>query len=258
MTEGTGQFVFSDLYNLSGIVRHVGIMHGRNLLIDSLRELFSRDREYHYVSDIFGYPKTPDHTPLDIDDGIENDLTTRLQIGTFFRYEQSYLPAISIRQTNITYNPISFNQNKGTVEYERRRTEDGFGNVDFISVPARYVYAGAWDQSFEIKIISNSQEDTASLADIVLVSLQSTLRDNLERHGLFIKQVQAGGEQSESTGNNDPIFTISITANTYSEWRREIPVANLLERIRLNFNFDFGSDFDVPATGLAIKYDITE
>ena len=64
MTSGTGLFVFSDIYTYDNIVRHTGIVHGRNLIIDHLRESFARDREYRYVSDIFGYPKTPSHLGL--------------------------------------------------------------------------------------------------------------------------------------------------------------------------------------------------
>lgn len=256
MTIGTGMFVFSDIYQIDNITRNVGIVHGRNLLIDSLREVFARDREYHYVSDIFGYPKTPSQTDLDLDAGLEDDLTTRIFIGASYRYEQSFLPAITVRQTGSTYRPISFNQNKWTIEYGMQRTEDGYGNVDYVRVPSKWISAGAWDQTFEIKVTSNSQEDTAAIADVVMVSLQDVWRRILERNGLFIRQLNASGETAEQVNENDPVFSISITANTYSEWRREIPIANLLERIQLCFEFDLGSDKDVPATGLAIKMDL--
>jgi len=256
MTEGTSLWVFSDIYHLDNISGHVGIVHGKNLLVDTLREIFSRDREYHYVTDIFGYPKTPGHADLEIEAGIEDNATTRVHIGTSYRYEQSYLPAISVRQTSISYRPISFNQNKWNIEYDRRRTEDGYGNVDWLTVPARYTYAGAWDQGFEIKVVSNSQEDTAAIADIVLISLQSTYRDILQRNGLFIKKVSANGENTESVNANDPIFSISISAETYSEWRRTIPVSNLIERIRFCFEVDMGSVNDPPATGLSFKVDL--
>lgn len=256
MAIGTGMFVFSDIYQLDNITRNVGIVHGRNLLIDTLREIFARDREYHYVSDIFGYPKTPSQTGLEPDAGMQDDLTTRIFIGATYRYEQSFLPAITVRQTSSSYKPVSFNQNKWVIEYGMQRTEDGYGNVDFLRVPSKWISAGAWDQTFEIKVTSNSQEDTSHIADIVMVSLQDTYRRILERSGLFIKQISASGESAEQVNENDPVFSISITANTYSEWRREIPISNLLERIQLCFEVDLGSDKDVPATGLAFKMDI--
>jgi hypothetical protein len=254
LAEGTGLFQFSDIYVLDNVAKHVGIQHGKALLVDSLREIFARDKEYHYVRDMFGFPKTPSHLNLEENAGVDDDATTRIHIGTYYRYEQSYLPAVSVRQTSIQYKPISFNQNRQNIQYERRKTEDGYGNIDFIRVPAKYVVAGAWDQNFEIKVVSNSQEDTAAIADIIMISLQSTYRDVLQRNGLFIKQISAGGEQAESVNANDPIYSISISASTYSEWRREIPVSNLVERIHICFNFDLGSQDDPPASGMSLNY----
>ena len=256
MAVGTGLFVFSNIYSIDNIVKNVGISHGKTLLIDTLKECFARCDEYHYVTDIFGYAKTPSQAGLDTDSGIEDDETTRIQIGTTFRYEQGFLPAISVRQTNSVYHPISFNQNKWNLEYSRQRTEDGYGNVDWISVPSKYVFSGAWDQSFEIKIISKSQEDTSAIADIVMVSLQHTYRDILEKNGIFVKQISAGGESTESINSNDPIFTVSIVATTFSEWRRELNVSNLLERIQVCFSVDLGSSQDQPASGLGIKWNL--
>lgn len=256
MAIGTGLSVFSDIYRLDHVVRNVGIVHGRNTLIDTLRECFARDSEYRYLKDIYGYPKTPSQVGLDMDAGIVDDSTTRVFIGSSYRYEQSFLPAITIRQTSSTYKPISFNQNKWVIDYAMQRTEDGYGNVDYIRVPSKYISAGAWDQAFEIKVISNSQEDTAHIADIIMVSLQDTYRRVLERNGLFIKQLNASGESAEQINENDPVFSVSISANTYSEWRREIPISNLLERIQLCFKVDYGNDKDPPAVGLAFKYDI--
>jgi len=256
MVLGTGLWVNSDIYELDNIVRHVCIVHGKNLLIDTLREIFARDREYGYRTDIYGFPKTPDQTGLAIDAGINDDVTTRIFIGATYRYESNFLPAITVRQTSSQYHPISFNQNKLTMEFEKQRTEDGYGNIDFVRVPSHYQFVGAWDQSFEIKVTSNSQEDTAAIADVVLISIQSTYRDILERNGLFIKQVSAGGETSEQVGNNDPLFSVTISVNTFSDFRREIPISSLIERIQLCFSVDLGGEFDVPATGLAIKYTI--
>ena len=257
MVAGTGLWVTSDIYALDHVVRHTGIAHGKILLIDVLREIFARDHEYHYVADKFGFPKTPNHLNLPPDAGIQDELTTRILISGFYRYVQSYLPVVSVRQTGSTYKPISFNQNRLTYDYILRRTEDGYGNVDFIRTPNNFTLAGAWEQTYEIKVTSNSQEDTAAIADIVMVSLQGKFRDPLERNGLFIKQISHAGENAESINANDPVWTVSITANTYSEWRREIPIANLLERIRLLFTVEINDSADIPANAEAFRVDIT-
>ena len=256
MTRGTSYLVYSDLYNLYNIVQQSGIMFGKNLLIDTLREIFNKDKEYHYVRDSFGYPKTPSHEGLDTDAGLEYNATTRIFIGTSFRYDISYLPAITVRQTGSSYKPISFNQNMFVLEYETQRTIDGYGNVTFTEVPSSYEFAGAWEQSFELKITSKSLEDTAHIADIVMAVLQANERLMLQQNGLFIKQMRSTGENTETINANDPLYTISINLDTYSEWRRSIPISNLVDRVSLCLAVDIHNN-DVPANDLLIKYNLT-
>jgi hypothetical protein len=242
MTRGiTAAINFSDIPILDNIVANVGIVAGKNLIIDALRECFSRDREYSYRGDIFGFPKTPPNLGLDEDAGIADNTTTRLFIGAAFRYDVSYTPALIVRQTSTVYRPVSFNQNKWNIQYETQRMVDGYGLETFIEVPSRYSFAGFWEQTFEVKIVSKSLEDTNTLADIVLASLQTTYRDVLQQCGLFIKQVRSNGEQSENIGAKDPLFTQTISIDALSEWRREIPISNLVERIQFCFSFDVGS-----------------
>lgn len=255
MTRGTSYLVYSDIYNLDYIVQHSGIMFGRNILVDTLREIFSKDKEYRYLRDSFGFPKTPSHLNLEENAGIDDNTTTRVFIGGAFRYDISYLPGITVRQTSSSYKPISFNQNMWVLEYQTQRTIDGYGNVTFNEVPSSYQFAGAWEQSFEIKVTSKSLEDTIHLADIVMISLQGTYRLPLQQNGLFIKQVRSSGEQTESINANDPLFTISITLDTYSEWRRSIPISNLVERLSLCLAVDI-QNTDVPANDLLIKYNL--
>lgn len=252
MTRGTKSFVFSDVYNLDHIVQHTGILAGRNLLIDVLREVFSRDREYRYLRDIYGFPKTPSHVELDPNAGIIDNSTTRLFVGSAYRYDISYLPAVIVRQTSSSYVPVSFNQNRWVIEYEQQKIIDGYGNIEYIQAPSHYTYAGAWNQTFEVKVMAKSLEDVVSIADIVLISLQGTYRPILQQNGLFVRNVSAGGESAESIGANDPFFSISITVNTRSEWRRHIPISTLVDRIQFCFTVDLVNT-DISATDLAIK-----
>lgn len=256
MTRGTGRFVFSDIYNLDYIVQHTGIMHSRNMLIDTLRDNFARDKEFRYERDIFGFPKTPSLLGEAPTVGLTDDRSTRIYIGSAYRYDITFLPAIIVRHTSSAYKPISFNQNKWVLQYERQRIADGYGNVDYVSMPSAYTFAGAWDQTFEIKVLGRSLEDVIDIADIVMISLQATYRDSLQQNGLFIKTVGAGAESAESVGGNDPLFSTSISVSSYSEWRREIPVSNLVDRISFCFTFDI-LNTDVPATGLTIKQKVS-
>lgn len=255
MAFGPKYKVFSDIYDLDYIVQHTGILAGRNMLIDILRENFSRDREYRFLRDIYGFPKTPSHLGLDVNAGITDDSTTRLYIGSAYRYDITYLPAIIVRQTSSSYVPVSFNQNRWVTEYSTQRIVDGYGNISYTSLPSNYTYAGAWNQTFEVKVISKSLEDTVSIADLVLIALQGVYRGVLQQNGLFVRSVSAGGESVENIGSNDPFYTISITVNTRSEWRREIPISTLVDRINFCFQIDI-LDNDTPARDLDIKTDI--
>jgi len=249
---GHGMQVFSDIFMLDNVVQHTGIMVGRNMLIDTLREIFAKDKEWRYVADMWGFPKTPSGVGLSTTAGIEDDLTTRIFIGSTYRYDIAYLPAITIRPTNIAYKPISFNQNRGTIKYGLQKITDGYGNTDILKMPVAIMRAGAWEQTFEVKISTYSAEDTHSITDVVIQSLQGTYRDNLQQNGLFIKRISGGGEVTENISENDPVFHASLSVETYSNWRREIPIANMIDRVLLCFEFDI-SDQDIPATDMTYK-----
>jgi hypothetical protein len=225
------------------------MMAGRNLLIDILREMFKRDREYRYVTDKFGFPKTPNNLGLSADDGRTNERTTRLFIGGAYRQDISFLPAITVRPASTSYAPISFNQNEQTIAYSSQKVIDGYGNQSIINAPSAVIFAGAWEQSFEVKVVGRSQEDVLSIGDLVLVGLQNTYRGVLRQSGLFIKNVSSSGQSEEQIGEADPAFSTSITVNTYSEWRREIPITTLVDRIHLCFEVDASTE-DIPAVHL--------
>lgn len=230
----TSHRVYSDLFELANFVRQTAIGQGKNLLIDSLREHFKQDTIYRYNTDAFGFPLTPDLTDLPPD--IEETRTTRISIGDVFRYDKRYLPSLTVRQTGGRYFPISFNQ-EGTTRYRVDLVLDGYGNRSLIKVPSHKVYAGGWDQTFEVVIAAEDTLDREELSDIVQSYLIGVARQPLLDAGLFIKTTSSGGEREEDWAN-DKIFMQSIMVETFSEWRREIPLASLVETI--NFCFEFG------------------
>ena len=86
---------------------------------------------------------------------------------------------------------------------------------------------------------------------------QTARLHSLQTNGLFIKQVSAGGEQSESINANTPLYSVSVSVATYSEFSRYVPIANLVERISMCFDFEAGSTYDPPATDLEFKYEVS-
>lgn len=253
----TSHQVYSNFYSRNDIVKHVALVQGKNLLIDALRELFTNDSLYPYRQDEFGFPLVPDHTGLPIEEGgteldtdgnpivnpspnlsIDAHLSTKILITSTYRQDVKFYPVITVKQTNLKDHPISFNQNAIQVHYRKEFIRDGYGNQVEIRTPTHYVFGDAWDQSFEIKIIAEDLDDRDHIADIVNYGLWNLKRDELRASGLFIKNITGGGETEEenSKGVSKWLYSYTITVNTYSEWSREIPIRNVIERI--NFYFD--------------------
>lgn len=242
--------VNSDIFNNEHIIQTIGVVAGKNILIDTLREVFRNDREFKYVDDVFGFPKIPNYRGLDPAVGIEDQEASRIFIGSTYRYDVKFYPAITVKNTGTRYIPISFNQDYLGVMYRPELLMDGYGNNTIITVPAYNTLVGAWDQTFEIKITTESEIDREELSDIVMPVLMSTRRLELQDAGLFIKNMSAGGETEEPYGNNY-LYSNSITLETRSEFKIHIPISNVAERIGFLITFgniktqEFASPLDI-------------
>lgn len=249
----TGHRVYSDLFSIADFVQQTSVSQGKNLLIDALREHFRKDVFYRYETDGFGFPLTPDLTDLPPD--IQEKRTSRIFIGDIFRYDKRYWPAIVVRYSSGRTYHISFNQNYTTTKYRLDLVVDGYGGRSYIHVPTHYIVAGAWEQTFEVLIAAESIPDREELTDIISSFLIGKTRQDLYESGLFIKNVSIGGETEEDWAN-DKIYIQRISVDTFSEWRREIPINNLIESI--NFCFKYGIlGTDSPSTDI-INIDLND
>jgi hypothetical protein len=248
--------VISDIFNLEHVVQQVGMVATKNILIDTLRDIFRQDREYKYVQDVFGFPKTPNHLGLAPDAGLNDEETTRIFIGSTYRYDVKFNPSIIVKNTGSTYNPISFNQDFLGVVYKRESLSDGYGNRTTVSTPAFNVLVGAWEQTYEIKVIAESEVDREEITDIVMVSLIGSRRRELEQAGVFIKTIRSGGETEEPYAN-DYLYTVSINIDVRTEWKIHIPINDVCERIALCLTFN-ALDSDPPANGLDVNEQLTQ
>jgi hypothetical protein len=226
--------VYSSLFDFSNFVTQTSVYQGKNLIIDALREYFRKDDFYKYVTDAFGFPLTPDLTDLPPD--IQETRTTRIYIGDIFRYDKRFFPSIVVKYGSGRTYHISFNQNQ-TYKYRVDLILDGYGGQDYIRIPSHKVFAGAWEQSFEIIITTESIQDREELTDIVSSFFIAKVRQEIYEGGLFIKGVSIGSE-NESEFGNKKIFSQSVTIDTFSEWRIEIPIDSLIERINFCFNYN--------------------
>jgi hypothetical protein len=243
--------VYSNFFADNDIIQNVSIVQPKNLLIDVLRKHFRRDNIYTYRSDEYGFPLTVDLTGLDVD----SSETTKILISDVFRYEVKFYPAITVKTAGGNYTPLSFNQN-ATIRYRNDRVENSLGATTTIKTPTHRVYAGAWEMNFDISIYSESHSELEEITEIIKMILQYASWNELRENGLFIKSLSVSGENAEPY-SNDHVFSHTISIATRTEWRVEIPLDDLIER--MVFFFDV-TRHPIPgqatqADVLALKYD---
>lgn len=222
--------VYSNYYSDNNVIQQVCIVQPKNLIIDTLRHYFRYDNIYTYRTDEYGYPLTPSQEGL----GPSFEETTKILISDVFRYEIKFFPAIVVKMGGGNYKPISFNQ-EATYKYRKDVYEDIFGSRTTLSTPTHRVYAGAWEMNFDIEIVSESHSELEELTEIVAMIMQYSAWNELRANGLFIKSLSLSSENNEAYAN-DYIYNQTVSLSTYSEWRVEIPLDNVIEK--LVFYFD--------------------
>jgi hypothetical protein len=238
------------------------LVYPKEMIIMGLRDYFSKDSYYHYSKDQWGFPNTTDHTDLvpgaDIpnpnDDSI---LSTRLYIGENYRFEGIYYPAILVKSGGMKYVPISINREKGSVKYEDIVYDDGYGHFKTVKRPKSFVTAGVWEGSIIIDIITRSLRSRDDLAELCGMFFAEISHETYYDIGIIIKPPQIGAP-SETDDRSDKLYRLSMTLDIRTEWRREIPVGNLIDAIFFTVNFQ---DLFLPnspvANNLAINSDVS-
>ena len=84
-------------------------------------------------------------------------------------------------------------------------------------------------------IYCESSSELQELTDIVSIALQHVLWNDLRASGLFIQGVSIGGESSEAYAN-DYVYSQNVSLRCLSEWRVEIPLENVIEKIMFYFD----------------------
>jgi hypothetical protein len=211
----------------------------KDVIIATLRDYFSQDSLYHYVKDEWGFPKTPDLTDTDSDAGLFDDITTRVFIGEAYRFDSKFYPAILVRSGGCRYVPISINRDQHRVLYKTQKFVDNKGNEKLIQVPYAFGLAGAWEGSIIIDVISRGQKERDDLVEIISMLFVDIKQNDLANQGIAIKPTLNVGAPSESDDRNDKLFRQNITLEIRGEWRRTIPINNIIDVI--NICVDFGN-----------------
>lgn len=252
----SNNFFKSDLYSLHNIIQASMMVYPKEMIIYTLRDFFSKDSYYHYSKDAWGFPNTIDHTDLEPGAGINNDLTTRVYIGENYRYDKIYYPAILVKSGGMRYVPISINRNQGTIQYENIIYTDGYGNNTVIKRPKTLVTAGAWEGSIVIDVFSRSLRSRDDLVELVGMCFTELYYEELRKIGIVVKPLSIGSP-TELDDRNDKLFRQSITLDIRTEWRREIPVENLVDSILFTIMFEnLSNSIDDPAPNLTIRTEL--
>ena len=234
----TNNFFKSDLPRLHNVVQNSMIVYPKELIIAVLRDYFADDSYYHYSKDAWGFANTADHTDLPRDAGIADDLTTRVFIGENYREDGIFYPAILVKHAGSRSVPISINRETGTVLWEFRTFDDGYGNLTFFKNPKSFVFAGAWEGSIAIDIMTKSLRSRDELVQETAMCFTDIAFELMKKAGVICKPVEISSP-SETDDRNSKLFRQTITLPIRTEWRREIPVGNIVEVI--NFSLEFSN-----------------
>lgn len=248
----TGNLFKSDLYNVHNIIQTSMMSYPKELIISTLRDYFSKDSYYHYESDEWGFPKTVDHTNLNLGAGMHDNSTVRVYIGENYRYDGIYYPAILVKHGGIRYVPISFNRNKGTIKYSNILYQDGYGNEQLVKRPESFVTAGAWEGSIMIDVMTRSLRSRDDLIELVSLCCTEIYFDDVFRAGIVMKPLNVGAP-TEIDDRNDKLFKQTVTIDIRAEWRREIPVKNIIEAIFFTVDFADIKNNGIVAPNLTVN-----
>jgi len=239
---GAGYNQISDLFDIYNQVQHSFIRYPKDVIIFTLRDIFSKDSYYKYTKDDWGYPKTTDHTDQDPKAGMFDDGTTRVYIGEAFRYDVQHYPSITVKHGGARYVPISLNRNKEFIHYKRVRYIDSEDETNemFVQLPDKFVLSGAWEGSIIIEVTAKGLRAREDLIEIVSAAFVDWVWQDMYRVGISVKPSSPTiSSPSEAEDRNDKFYRQSVTLEIRTEWHREIPITSFVDAI--NFCIDFAN-----------------
>lgn len=252
----TNNFFKSDLFGLHNIIQASMLVYPKEIIIATLRDFFSKDSYYHYSKDQWGFANTTDHTDLvpgadlpaqfDKNGAKQEGLSTRVFIGEKYRYDGIYYPAILVQNGGSRYVPISINREQGGIQYEDIVFEDGYGNQTIVHKPKALITAGVWEGSINIEVQSRSLRSRDDLVELIGMCFTEVTFDTLYDVGVIIKPISIGAP-SEGDDRNDKLFRQTLTLDIRTEWRREIPVGNIIDAILFTVTFENLANPNSPA-----------
>lgn len=253
MSTGSAGFIDeSDLYAIYNVVQASFIRYSVDVVIDTLKEFFRKDSVYHWVGDPWGFSKTPDHTDLDPNAGLNDDLTTRIYIGRPNRLLSSgiYYPAILVKFSGGRQVPIGLNRDQNRVDYDTLTYVDEFDNRILVQSPSKFVISFAFEGTISIDVYARGIRECEDISQLVTIFFADLQWNELYKAGFSIKPtINISALQNTQDDRNDKLFRQTITLEYRTEYRREIPVSGILEKI--NFCVDFADNLQKAEPNIA-------
>lgn len=197
------------------------IVHIKDTVIKAMRDMFSRDPDFAYIT-------TPDGMLPDFDNP-----KLGIVIIDVFNYEVEFLPAVTVKIDNSKLVPVGFNQNEFTYDYAMDK--DGHCVRDALGrpIPIYKEYAGMYESSITLNVHTWDPLSREELVTRIAFMFEHQIRDQLYADcGLFVQSVSVGGE-AESAYSNDYVFSQSIALSVLTQWTNRIPVGKDLLAINL-------------------------
>lgn len=255
----TNNFFHSDLNRVFGIVQGSMIIYPKELIITRLRDFFAHDHLYQYVKDEWGFPKVLDNTDVPLDAGIFDKSITRIDITESFKHRVSWYPCILVKNSGVRSVPFSINRDYGTYETEDRLFVDGYGNSTIFKNPSKFIFNGVFEGQITINVIAKSTKERDEMSELVMMYFSDIGLDDFYESGISIKPGGvSAGSSAETADANDYLYSIPITIDYRMEWRREVPIANIIQSIFFSVEFqNINNPDSVPAQNLTINTDVS-
>lgn len=191
----------------------------KDVIINSLRDVFSRDPDFTYIKD---------------EDGVFPDFDNEnlgIVVTDVFSYDVEFLPAITVRINSSNLVPVSFNQNQFTLDYQKDENGNIVRDAAGRPIPVWQEFSGLYDTTATLNIHTWDPLAREELVGRVSIWFKHLLRDQLYADfGFFVKDVSVGGEV-ETDYHNDYIYSQSVSISLLTGWNNRIPVGEPLESI---------------------------
>jgi len=232
---------------LHNFVQASMLVFPKEIIISTLRDFFSKDDYYHFSKDQWGFANTTDHTDLppgadiptqhNANGANQEGLSTRIYIGENYRKDGIFYPAVLVKSGGSKSVPISINREQESIQYEDIIYEDGYGNETIVHRPHSFITAGVWEGTIIIDVMSRSLRARDDIAEAIAMCFTEVTFETIEDIGIIIKPISIGAA-SEGDDRNDKLFRQTLTLDIRTEWRREIPVGNVIDAIFFTVTFE--------------------